>query len=402
MKLTVLACVLAAATIVLGVVVSSASADGSGALFGLFPGENNYSALGAPSFNYTDDYLPAMVNWQGRKNDVINVYNQIHGTGGVDTTVDTYLPHIWNDLGSVPMISLNTNNWTNAQVVSGAADADIDYYANKVANFIKGPGTPTGGRRLYIRLDWEMNGNFSPWEPPKNGSTCATLLAKEQEYVQMWRHFHDRFMTTGGLDTTQVKWVFSIYYLDALTAAQTGCANGASNVVEQTYPGDDYVDWVGVDGYAYNASTPYVSPAVTFDGGAKPAFTRLRNITSKPMSVDEVSVSTHGVGSPDNTAANKAQWIADYFTLIQAENVKMSLWFSVNLGAASFHNLSVFCKANNGLVDLYCNGDAQITGTDGKLYNVYSTYKTGVNSPYFISPDPLNPRLLTDAQFAGT
>ncbi|HET7571437.1 MAG TPA: hypothetical protein VFJ77_02075 [Gaiellaceae bacterium] len=394
----------AAAAALVSATATRADGDGT-ALFGLYPGENNaLLVLPGPTFAYNDNYLPAMVAWQGRDNDVINVYNQINGAGGVQTTTGTYLPTIWNTYHSVPMISLNTNNWTNAQVASGAADADIDAYADALRdNFVEGDGAPEGGRRVYIRLDWEMNGNFSPWEPPnsKNSHDCASLLSAEQDYVAMWRHFHDEFMTEGGFDSTQVQWVYSIYYFDVLSPAETGCANGASDVVANTYPGNDYVDWVGVDGYAYNegpSGTPFDTPSSIFD----PAFARLNAVTggTKPLSTNEVGVSTHGTGSPDQTVANKAQWISDYFADIESQGVKMALWFSIDLGATSFHNLAVFCKKNAGLADLYCNGD-NTYASGGKTYNVYDEYKTGVDSSYFISPDTSNPRLLTDAQFQG-
>jgi hypothetical protein len=372
-----------------------------GALFGLFPGPNNDTNLGTPSWTESNDYLPAMLSWQGRNNDVINIYNQISGSGGVNTVIGSYLPHIWNTLGSVPMISLNTNNYTNAQVISGAADTDIDTYANSLKQWVFGTGAPTGGRRVYIRLDWEMNGDFSPWEPPKNSTTCDNLLTNEQQYVQMWQYFHNRFMNDGGFTSSQVQWVYSIYYMDVFptmyASTLSSCTNGASDVVTETYPGDAYVDWVGVDGYAYNNGTPYVSPADTFG----PAFTRLRKLTAKPLSTNEVGVSVHTTGFLDNTVTNKATWIANYFTYLESQNVRMSLWFNDDLGAQNgFHDLAVFCQSNQPTADPFCNGDSSYQGPT-EPYKAYSTYQAGVASAYFMSPDPTNPRLMTDAQFSG-
>jgi hypothetical protein len=381
---------------------------GSGALFGLFPGANNDTNIGTPSWTESNDYLPAMVSWQGKRNDVVNIYNQINGQGGVDTVVKQYLPHIWDDLGSVPMISLNTNNHTNVQVYQGAADSDIDYYANSVKQWIygadaRGIPAPEDGRRLYIRLDWEVNGDFSPWEPPKNSTTCDNLLTNEQDYVRMWKYFHDRFMADGGFTSSQVEWVYSIYYFDVFNpvyaSTLSNCANGASDVVRETYPGDAYVDWVGVDGYAYNSSSPYVSPADTFG----PAFARLRGISTRPMSTDEVGVSTHSNGFVDKTPAQKAAWIADYFNYIESQNVRMALWFHNDLGAQnSFHDLAVFCQSNQPEFDPFCTGDSSLTGADGMPYNAYSSYRAAVAGSYFASPSTTNPRLLTDAEFQGT
>jgi len=399
--LSVLVLVAAVATTAL-VSAGAAGADTDGnALFGLYPGENNIALVApAPAFTYADNYLPAMVAWQGRNNGVINIYNQIHGQTGADTVIG-YAGTIWDTYHSVPMISLNTNNWTNAQVVAGSADADIDYYAdhlrdNYVNATINGHAAPDGGRRVYIRLDWEMNANFSPWEVGK-ASNCTTLAAKEAEYVQMWQHFHDEFMSEGGFDSTQVAWVYSVYEDNE----GPSCTGPEGDYVAQTYPGDDYVDWVGIDGYAFPPTpngAPYETPGSIFDT----MLTELRGITSKPVSIDEVGAATHGTGAPDAPAATKDGWIADYFDWVETNNIGMTLWFNIDLGATgSLHSWAVFCNKNGGLADPYCKGNSTyVSGT--KTYNVYPNYKTGVDSTYFTEPDTGNPRLLTDTQFLGT
>jgi hypothetical protein len=45
-------------------------------------------------------------------------------------------------------------------------------------------------------------------------------------------------------------------------------------------------------------------------------------------------------------------------------------------------------------------GDSTFNYND-TTYNTYSTYKSAVTSSSISSTDPTNPRLLTDAQFAG-
>jgi hypothetical protein len=203
-------------------------------------------------------------------------------------------------------------------------------------------------------------------------------------------------MSTGDFTSSQVQWVYSIYTGDA---GPTDCANGASDVVAESYPGDAYVDWVGIDGYAINTTLPQITPSALFG----PWITNLRDVTSKPLSVDEVSISTHNDGSTDDTVADKAAWITSYFDYIESQNVKMSLWFNTDLGPAyQDHDFAVFSKANNPLLDPYGKGDTVITGSDGNQYNTYTEYKTGINSTYFIAPDTSNSRLLTDAQFEGS
>ena len=94
-------------------------------------------------------------------------------------------------------------------------------------------------RRLpdaVIRLGWEFDGGWMPWSSPGN----------EALWVQAYRHVHDVFR--GGLPGFKFDWNGDSGYLQGQTAA---------------YPGDSYVDVVGIDLYdkgmggatAWNSST---------------------------------------------------------------------------------------------------------------------------------------------------
>ncbi|WP_217631238.1 glycosyl hydrolase [Modestobacter sp. DSM 44400] len=81
---------------------------------------------------------------------------------------------------------------------------------------------------MTIRLMHEMNGNWYPWGSGANGNQPG-------EFVLAWRHVHDRFTALG---VTNVAWTW------APNAVYTGGAPLAP-----LYPGDAYVDAVGLSNY---------------------------------------------------------------------------------------------------------------------------------------------------------
>lgn len=371
------------------------------ALFGTYPGYNDalnpiFQITAGPDLS-ASDYLPAMVAWQGRNNDVINFYDAVGNSTdqSSDATFTSILPAIWNTYRSIPMVSLNTQNWSNAQIIAGDADPALRAWATQLKGFIDGPSpggrpAPHGGRRVYIRLDWEANAFWYNWAAGYGTTTCAALELAEQQYVEMWRHVYDVVMSTGDFDRSQVAWVFSVYSVDATFA--TGCANGIDNVAQQIYPGDRYVNWVGIDGYGYFASP---QPAQEFG----PMVSELRAIARKPVSIDEVGAWTRsGGGTPGATTQAKGQWIANYFSYLQTAGIKMSLSFNIDLDYGAEQDWAVFSQPD--AQDPVSAGDCSYT-YGGVTYNAYCEYAAGVRSPYFVSPNPHNPRLLSTNLFLG-
>ncbi|MFN2464027.1 MAG: glycoside hydrolase family 26 protein [Candidatus Dormibacteria bacterium] len=387
------------------------AAGASGALFGLFPAGNDHSYPLADAFYATGGaldpnlgvsgmgaYLPAMVRWQGANNDVINMYETV---GGEASLLAYDLPTTWDTYHSIPMVSWSAIT-QDQLAASGGYDSYLQGFALTLKQFISGvdangAAAPAGGRRLFLRPDWEANGNWYGWSPAANASDCATMAQQEANYVAMWRHVHDVVMSAGGFSSSQVSWVFSVNNTDYAPSIPASCANGASDIVPHIYPGDAYVDWVGIDGY--NWADRGTQSAATIFG---PMVSKLKGLTTRPLSIDEVGTGTQtqptlAPTQPNNvyyTAAQKGAWIADYFNYLQTAGIKMSLWFNNN----KEEDWAVFSQP--GAQDPLSRGDS--TFTDGlTIYNTYTEYATGVRSTYFISPDQTNPRLLTDAQFGG-
>jgi len=76
-----------------------------------------------------------------------------------------------------------------------------------------------------------MNGNWYPWSEQVNGNHPS-------QFVQAWQHVHDIFTKLG---VTNVTWVWS-----------PNVEYGGSIPLSELYPGSNYVDWVGIDGYNWS------------------------------------------------------------------------------------------------------------------------------------------------------
>ena len=139
-----------------------------------------------------------------------------------------------------------------------------------------------GANHSILRFAEEMNGNWYAWGQGVNGNT-------PDQYVEAWRHVHDLFVDAGA---TNAIWVW--------------CPNIEQpnyRTFDYLYPGDAYVDWVGLDGY--NAAsvwqTPWMSMAQLFSA----SYDDLAALTDKPMMIGETASTEVG--------GDKAQWITSAF-----------------------------------------------------------------------------------------
>jgi beta-mannanase len=193
------------------------------------------------------------------------------------------------DRGMLPMLSWEPWNYRDdatskdggrvaqpqyrlARIIEG----DFDDYIRSYAEGIQSLHYP-----VAIRLAHEMNGFWYPWGATVNGNQPG-------DYVKMWRHVHDIFTSAGA---TNAIWVWS-----------ANVNFDKKSQLAQLYPGDEYVDWLGLSGYYGTAGTQsYRSPDAIFNA----TIADLRGFTAKPLVITET-------GATDS-AGLKAQWIRDFF-----------------------------------------------------------------------------------------
>jgi Glycosyl hydrolase family 26 len=135
--------------------------------------------------------------------------------------------------GSIPLISWGgagscaTSSIPVGQYSSGITVGQYDQQISQYANSLKAFGHP-----VFVRWFWEMN--LGKKNDPCNGSAGAS------GYVAAWRHIYTLFHQAGA---TNVAFV----WCPALSAGLTTADN--------FYPGADYVNWIGIDGYLKDTNT---------------------------------------------------------------------------------------------------------------------------------------------------
>lgn len=183
-----------------------------------------------------------------------------------------------------------------SDIIDGKYDDYIRNYARAVAKL----GLPVG-----LRFDHEMNGFWYPWAEQANGNQPG-------EYVAAWQRVHDIFDAEGA---TNVIWIWSPNVVQ-FSGAQP---------LDQLYPGDAYVDWVGLVGYYRR---PILDKPATFENTYGESLDALRAVSSKPIYLTEVGAT--------ETGGNKAAWITDFFAGMKANpDIVGFSWFNLTITALS-------------------------------------------------------------------
>jgi len=189
--------------------------------------------LGVYVGNSTQD-LSQFENWLGRDVD------GVHGVVG-NANWDDYVQsaswaadRLWGPTGrdvfwSVPLLAGDAD-------LHSAANGDYNRYYRSVAeDLLSGH---SGGDPIYVRTGWEFNGDWFSW----------SAGGHENDFINAFRQFVDTFRSVS--DAFKFEWTPNEAY---------GGMDPAS-----AYPGDDYVDIVGMDFY-YKPEYQGWDPAKAFD-----------------------------------------------------------------------------------------------------------------------------------------
>lgn len=199
--------------------------------------------------------------------------------------------------GADPIITWEPWCWTDDRspaVMRSLLSGALDDYIYRWADEFKEWGSPA-----YLRFAHEFNGDWYPWTP-----ACGTSAT---DYVRAWRHLHDIFEYRHA---DNVKWVWSPTV-------------GGSGALADWYPGDSYVDVLGIDGYNWGVTLPWsqwIDPEDLFDA----TLDQLRMTgANKPILVTEVGCAEAG--------GRKSEWIARFTHFIsQQRDVIGFVWFEHN------------------------------------------------------------------------
>jgi hypothetical protein len=192
--------------------------------------------------------------------------------------------------GSIPMLSWQPGFGQGTSSLTSVAAGDRDDYLTAWADQFKGWGHP-----IFLRMMWEQNGPWFAWK--------AYQEPQIADFVQAWRHIVDLFRARG---VSNVTFVWSPHVSGA----------GGSEVMA-SYPGDDYVDWVALDGY------PFRGGRGDFTETFGPDYDILVEMVPKPIMIAETSLESW---SDDQ----KATWITEILSRQLPQRfpmVKALVWF---------------------------------------------------------------------------
>ncbi len=179
-----------------------------------------------------------------------------------------------------------------SNLLRGDADPYIREWASDVATY---------GGPIFLRPMHEMNGNWYPWGGTVNGN-------EPTEFVEVWRHIYRIFEEVGA---TNVTWVWSINV--------NGLPREERNRSEVYYPGDEFVDWVGISGFNWGAAESW-SKWESFSDVFESTYRRLAEY-GKPIMITEFSSVEVG--------GDKAKWIDETFDAIKSEypEIRGLVWY---------------------------------------------------------------------------
>lgn len=199
--------------------------------------------------------------------------------------------------GMAPLIAWTWMNWGDDQNSPRLQDLVAGKYDWYLDDWIK--GVQEFGDPIFIRLSHEMDGDWYPYsEGYKKDPTRNTAA----DFVAYWRYTVDRFRKAG---VKNVAWVWCV----------NGDRSGGKDWPDY-YPGDEYVDWLGIDLYSSRNPKPIMKQ-----------FLDLYGKTKKPIMIPE------GGTGPEQTRWNKqyggdAAWVKEMFDVIEATpQIKAICWF---------------------------------------------------------------------------
>ncbi len=208
----------------------------------------------------------------------------------VELTLQTIRPGLANALSG-------NHQDPNASVIYDILDGHYDDYLHEYAKQLK-----TFGHPIIFRLNNEMNGDWCWYS--------AYYTGKDAElYKALWIYIHTIF---NEHDVDNVIWVWNPHDVSR--------PDFKWNHYMTYYPGDEYVDVIGLTGY--NTGTYFPGEQWRdFNQIYDPLYNEYLGLFPKPFMISEFGSNSVG--------GNKVQWINTMFDSIKKyDNIKVAIWWS--------------------------------------------------------------------------
>jgi membrane-bound metal-dependent hydrolase YbcI (DUF457 family) len=212
--------------------------------------------------------------------------------------VTAELRDVWSR-GAVPLVTWEP--WTlegHGIPLRAIARGRYDAYVRRAAKSAAQWGHP-----ILLRFAHEMNGTWYPWG--RDGNTPRV-------YKATWRHLVRIFRAAGA---DNVKWVWA-----------PNVDGGGQYPFAGFYPGNQWVDWVGLDGFNWAKRGEWESFTDIFGS----SYDTLSRISSRPVIVAETGSSQSG--------GDKAAWVSSALAeeIPRFSRLRAVVWFSDRVGDVDF------------------------------------------------------------------
>ena len=193
------------------------------------------------------------------------------------------------------------------EVLAGKHDQYIETFAKDAKSF---------NSKVLIRFLHEFNGNWYLWGGNKNGREKGG----PKKVVAVWKYVVDKFRAVGA---NNVKWIWNPH------GPSVDVSEEEWNNIAEYWPGDDYVDWIGMDAYNWYPKDPWGGerPFRDFDNCFRKLYDECSKLGDQPIMIAEF-----GTPEFDYEGQTKADWIKDALSKMKNEypRIKMFVWFHIN------------------------------------------------------------------------
>jgi len=185
--------------------------------------------------------------------------------------------------GAVPLVQMDPDGISVAAIAAGRFDAYLFSYAEAVRAY---------HHPVILSFGHEMNGDWYSWGDQHTPPTV---------FIAAWRHIVKLFRALGARNVT---WLWTVNIVNDTKDGKIPRPNA-------WWPGNAYVNWVGIDGY-------YLKPSWQFAPLFGPTIAAVRGLTDDPIIIAETGAVP---------TADQAGKITDLFGGIRSYGLLGFVWF---------------------------------------------------------------------------
>ena len=191
--------------------------------------------------------------------------------------------------GAATIVQIDPTDASVRAIAAGDYDSYLRSYADKIRDF---------GHPVIIGFGHEMNATWYTW---------GYGHVRPATFVAAWRHIVTLFRRQGADNVT---WLWTIQ-----------ADIDGTGPIANWWPGQQYVTWVGIDGYYYR-------PTDTFASVFGQTIAQVRTFTSKPVLLSETAVGPR---------AGQFAKIQDLFHGMAAYQTLGLIWFDIAQDDGIYH-----------------------------------------------------------------